>query len=89
MDNDIESFVEAMYANGKKPCERFGITHKELSEIEGLFFKPHGDFEEMFGHKKEQVIALPKTSVNPNPNRNDINVYRSINSGAKYGMKLE
>jgi hypothetical protein len=52
-------------------------------------FKPHGDFKEMFGVKKGQAIPIPIKNNNPNPNRNDINVYRSVNSGAKYGMKLE
>lgn len=54
-----------------------------------LVFEPHGDFEKLFGVSKEQAVAIPKGNSNPNPNRNDINVYRTANSGCKYGLKLE
>ncbi len=30
----IKSFVGELYENGKKPCEKFGVTHKQLSDLE-------------------------------------------------------
>jgi hypothetical protein len=31
---EIEQFVESLYADGKKPCERFGMSWEMLGELE-------------------------------------------------------
>lgn len=31
---DVTSFVAGLYAEGKKPCERFDMTWEELSSLE-------------------------------------------------------
>lgn len=31
---DVTSFVSSLYADNKKPCERFGMTWEELSSLE-------------------------------------------------------
>ena len=33
-DSKMKVFVESLYANGKTPSERFGMTHEALSELE-------------------------------------------------------
>lgn len=30
----LNAFVDELYADGKKPCERFGMSWDELSKIE-------------------------------------------------------
>ncbi|WP_413113846.1 hypothetical protein [Thaumasiovibrio sp. DFM-14] len=32
--SNAKAFVASLYANGKKPCERFGLTWESLSELE-------------------------------------------------------
>ncbi|EIY8041237.1 hypothetical protein MNR05_001331 [Vibrio vulnificus] len=32
--SDIKGFVEGLFSNGKSPSERFGVTWKQLSELE-------------------------------------------------------
>lgn len=32
--NEMKDFVANLYAGGKKPCERFGVTWDQLSKLE-------------------------------------------------------
>ncbi|MUK51100.1 hypothetical protein [Aliivibrio fischeri] len=32
--SDIKQFAASVYANGKKPCEQFGMTWASLSQLE-------------------------------------------------------
>lgn len=32
--DDLKKFVASLYDNGKKPCERFGLTWESLSTLE-------------------------------------------------------
>ena len=34
----IKAFVESLHKDGKKPCERFGISWEELAELDKLIF---------------------------------------------------
>ncbi len=32
--DELKTFVSSLYSNGKKPCERFGLTWDSLSTLE-------------------------------------------------------